>query len=513
MDATWQAINKVISTMKDHERNQVIRGAQVLDVVARKVCLQDILIRNGSIVDVGPAEMAVAEGTVVIDATDCIVMPGLINAHTHGHGSLGKGLGDKWSLELLLNALPWAGAGLTLEEKETAAQLNAAEMILKGCTAAYDMFFEFPSPSKEGLRLAARAYNEIGVRVQLAPMMADTTFYQAIPGLLDSLPAPHRALANAMSTASHQEHLAACADMLNAWDHDRDWARPALGPTIPLHCSDEFLRGCRDLAKDFDAGIQMHLAESKVQATAGITRYGKTLAAHIDSLGLIGPRFVGAHGVWLDDDDLKIIRDRGASIAHNPGSNLRLGSGIAPAAKMRDSGINFGIGTDGSASSDNQNMFEAMRAASFVSRMHSVDPENWLGTWDVLHAATLGGAQLMGMDSVIGQVSPGFKADLVFLDLANINFVPLNNIANQIVNCEDSSAVKNVMVDGRMILKDRKFVSFDYNKLRSKVAATVERLGEANEETKKRMEAMAPFVSAHCVGLSCNDYHVQRSVS
>jgi 5-methylthioadenosine/S-adenosylhomocysteine deaminase len=498
--------------MTNYENYQVVRGGLVLDVVARKLSLQDILIHNDSIVEVGAPGMDVAEGTDVIDATDCIVMPGLINAHTHGHGSLGKGLGDKWSLELLLNALPWAGAGLTLEEKEIAAQLNAAEMILKGCTAAYDMFFEFPSPSKEGLRLAARAYNEIGVRVQLAPMMADTTFYQAIPGLLDSMPAPHRELASAMSTASHQEHIAACAEMLNAWDHDRNWARPALGPTIPLHCSDEFLLGCRDLAKDFDAGIQMHLAESKVQATAGITRYGKTLATHLDSLGLICPRFVGAHGVWLDDDDLKLMRDRGASIAHNPGSNLRLGSGIAPAAKMRDLGLTFGIGTDGSASSDNQNMFEAMRAAAFVSRMHSADPENWLSTWDVLHAATLGGAQLMGMERVIGQISAGFKADLVFLDLANVNFVPLNNTANQIVNCEDSSAVKNVMVDGRLVLKDRQFVSFDYNKLRSKVAAAAERLGEANAETKKRMEAMAPFVSAHCVGLSCNHYHVQRVV-
>jgi 5-methylthioadenosine/S-adenosylhomocysteine deaminase len=498
--------------MTNCETYQVVRGGQVLDVMARKVLEADILITKGSIVDVGHPGMDVPDGTVVIDATDCLVIPGLINAHTHGNCSLAKGLGDKWSLELLLNALPWAGAGLTLEEKETAAQLNAAEMILKGCTAAYDMFFEFPSPSKEGLRLAAQAYNEIGVRVQLAPMMSDITFYRAVPGLLDSLPEPHRARAEAMATASYQEHLAACADMLNAWDHDRDWARPALGPTIPLHCSDDFLRGCRDLAKDFGAGVQMHLAESKVQATAGITRYGKTLAAHLDALGLLGPRFVGAHGVWLDDDDLKLLRDRGASIAHNPGSNLRLGSGIAPAAKMRNIGLTFGIGTDGAASSDNQNMFEAMRAASFVSRMHTPDPNDWLSSWDVLHAATIGGARLMGMENTIGQISPGFKADLVFLDLANVNFVPLNNAVNQIVNCEDSSAVKNVMVDGRMVLKDRQFVSFDYKQLRLKVAAAARRLGEANEDTKLRLEAMAPFVQAHCVGLSCHHYHVQRVV-
>ncbi len=490
----------------------VVRGGQLLDVVAQCVRQADILIAGGCIVEVGQPEMDAPQGSVVIDATDCLVMPGLVNAHTHGHSSLGKGLGDKWSLELLLNALPWAGGGLTLEDKETAAQLNAAEMILKGCTAAYDMFFEFPTPSEDGLRLAARAYRDVGVRVQLAPMMADTTFYRAVPGLLDSLPAPHRERAEAMAAASHQEHLAVCAQMLNAWDHDRDWARPALGPTIPLHCSDAFLIGCRDLAKDFGAGVQMHLAESKVQAVAGITRYGKTLTAHLDRLGLLGPRFVAAHGIWLDDDDLKLLQDRSAALAHNPASNLRLGSGIAPATKMRDIGLVFGIGTDGSASSDNQNMFEAMRAASFVSRMHSPDPATWLSTWDVLNAATIGGARLLGMGGTIGQITPGFKADLVFLDLANVNFVPLNDAANQIVNCEDSSAVRDVMVDGRMVLKDRQFVNFDYNQLRLKVAAAVGRLAEANVETKERMEAMAPYVAAHCVGLACNPYHVKRTV-
>lgn len=498
--------------MHSSQTYSVIRGGLVLDVAKRTVHTADILIENDCIYHVGQPGMDVPDGADLIDARDCLIMPGLINAHTHGHGSIGKGLGDKWSLELLLNAAYWVGAGLTLEDKKTAAQLNAAEMILKGCTAAYDMFFEFPAPSQEGLALAAAAYNEVGVRVQLAPMMADTPFFRAIPGLLDSLPEPHRSVAASMSAASHEDHLKSCENMLNAWDHDRDWARPALGPTIPLHCTDEFIRGCRDLARDFGAGIQMHLAESKVQAVSGIKRYGKTLAAHLGDLGLIGPGFVGAHGVWLDDDDLKLLRDNGAAIAHNPGSNLRLGSGIAPAAKMRDIGLTFGIGTDGSASSDNQNMFEAMRMAAFVSRMHSPDPDTWLATWEVLEAATMGGAKLMGMNGVIGQVADGFKADLVMLDLSNINFVPFNDAANQVVNCEDSSAVKNVIVGGRMVLKDREFVDFDYHGLRRNVTATVGRLGEVNMETKARMELLAPHVSAHCVGLACSHHPVQRAI-
>lgn len=494
------------------DKYQVVRGGLILDVSDHSVSAADILINGERIIEIGLPGMDAPLGSQSIDARDRLIIPGLINAHTHGHGSLGKGLGDKWSLELLLNALPWASGGFSMEDKFIAAQLNAAEMILKGCTAAYDMFFEFPTPSMEGIKLALDAYREVGVRVRMAPMMADTTFYRAIPGMLDSLPEPHRTRAAAMATASHQELLSSCENLLDSWAHDRSWCGPALGPTIPLHCSDQFLRGCRDLAIDYDAGIQIHLAESKVQAVSGVSQYGKTLCAHLDDLGLLGPNFVGAHGVWLDQDDIKRLRDSGAAIAHNPASNLRLGSGIAPAAKMRDCGLPFGIGTDGSASSDNQNMFEAIRTAAFVSRMHSRNPDEWLGTWEVLEAATVGGARILGMEDQIGRIAPGYFADLVFLDLSNVNFVPFNDAANQIVNCEDSSAVSSVMTGGRMVLEHRRFTTFDFNRLRQKVAMSVERLTELNAAKKQHMEAIAPLVSAHCVGLACHHYHVNSAI-
>jgi cytosine/adenosine deaminase-related metal-dependent hydrolase len=490
--------------------HQIIRGGLLLDTDRRTASPADILVTGDVIAEVGPPGMDAPADARVVDAADRLVMPGLVNAHTHGNGSLGKGLGDKWSLELLLNAIPWVGSGFTLEDKYTAALLNAAEMVLKGCTAAYDMYFEFPTPSADGIAAVGRAYSEVGVRVVLAPMMADTTLYKAIPGLLDALPEPHRGHVEKITLASAEEHLAACADILNGWSFDRDAVRPALGPTIPLTCSDGFIRGCRDLAEDHQIGIQMHLAESKVQAVSGLRRYDKTLAAHLDGLGLLGPRFTGAHCIWLDDNDLKRLRDRGATVAHNPSSNLRLGSGIAPARQMLDLGIGVGVGTDGSASSDNQNMFEALRAAAFVSRIVAPDPGDWLGTWEVLHLATAGGAAVLGLGDVVGRIAPGFKADILFLDLGNVNFVPLNDAANQIVNCEDSSAVHSVMIGGRMVLEGRRFTGLDYDALRRRVAEATARLGEAKAEPRARLEAMASFVSHHCVGLVCEHYHVQR---
>ena len=492
--------------------HQIIRNGLVLDIARRTALPADILVAGDTIMEVGQPGMAAPADAQPVDAADRLVMPGLVNAHTHGHSTLGKGRGDKWSLELVLNAGPGINGGFSLEDKHTAALLNAAEMVLKGCTAAYDMCMELPTPTIEGVTAVGSAYAELGVRVVLAPMMADMTLYQAIPGLMDALPAAHRNHIEKMQAAPHEEQLAVCGELLHDWPFDRDQVRPALGPTIPLHCSDDFIRGCRDLADEYDAGIQMHLAESKVQAVTSLKRYGKTLAAHLEDLGLLGPRFTGAHCIWLDDDDLKRVRDRGATVAHNPSANLRLGSGIAPARQMIELGIGVGVGTDGAGSSDNQNMFEAMRAASLVSRIVSPDPETWLGTWEVLELATSRGASVLGAGDAIGQIAPGFKADIVFLDLGNVNFVPLNDAANQIVNCEDSSAVDSVMIGGRMVVSGRKFTDFDYPALRRRAEAASDRLREFNAETHARMEAIASFVSHHCVGLACEHYHVQRNL-
>ncbi len=498
--------------MTDAPAHQVIRHGAVLDLDKRAVYDADIRIEGDSITEIGPPGLAAPVDARTVDATGQLLIPGLVNAHTHGHGSLGKGQGDKWSLELLLNASPWVNGGLTLDDKMTAAQLNAAEMVLKGCTAAYDMYFEFPTPSLDGLSAAGRGYAEVGVRVVLAPMMSDTLLYDAIPGLLDALPQPHRGHVEKMRAAPFKEHIAACEALLRDWPFDRESVHPALGPTIPLHCSDAFIRACADLARDYDVGVQMHLAESKVQAVSGLERYGKTLAHHLDDMGLLGERFTGAHCIWLDDDDLKLMRDRGAAIAHNPGSNLRLGSGVAPARRMIDLGVPVGIGTDGSASADNQNMFEAMRMAAFVSRIVDADPDSWLGTWEVLEMATAGGAKALGLTAPIGRLAPGYKADVVFLDLSNVNFVPLNDAANQIVNCEDSSAVDSVMIGGRMVLAGRRFTEFDYDGLRARAQEAVERLATANTDIRHRMEAMEQFVSHHCIGLASRDYHVHRRV-
>jgi guanine deaminase len=496
--------------MRALDEHTVIRGGLVLDIRGHRAELADILIEGDTITEIGRPGLAAPEGVRTIDATDRLLMPGLINAHTHGHGNLVKGMGDLWTLECLLNAGPYLNRDRLVEDKHLTCLLGGLEMVRSGTTSCYDLFHEFPAPSLDGIEAAARGYREAGVRPVLAPMVADHSFYDAIPGLMDALPPALRKEVERFRLAPAAETLQALERVVAGWRFGADEATLALAPTIPLHCSDPFIVGCRDLACDAGLGLHMHLAESKIQALSGLKRYGKTLAAHLDELGFLGPNFTAAHAVWLDDEDIARLADRGASVAHNPGSNLRLGSGVAPARRMRERGLNVGIGTDGAQCSDNLNMFEAMRIASFVSRIRSPDWQRWLRTDEVLTMATEGSAKALGLAGKIGRLEKGYKADIVLLDLGHINFVPFTDPTNQIVHTENAAAVDSVLVGGRLVLERGRFTTVDYDRLRAKVLARAAELREKARYAKalalKLEDAIAPF----CIGLAREPYHVER---
>jgi len=486
----------------------IIRGALLADPARRRAEPTDVLIEDGIIREVGVNLAAPADATV-IDAAGLVIHPGLINAHTHGHTGLAKGQGDKWTLELLLAAAPWIGGNRSAEDKKLSTMLCAAEMVAKGCTAAYDLFYEFPAPTKDGMDAGAAAYAELGMRAVIAPMVADRTVYEAIPGLMDALPGPLQAAVARLRMQPWEGTLAAIADILRDWRWSAKDIRPAVAPTIPLHCADEFLCGCARLAREHGIGIHTHVGESKVQAIAGLQRYGKTLVAHMDALGVIGPDFTAAHAIWLDDDDFRRMADHGASMVHNPGSNMKLGNGMFRLRQGLDAGVNIGIGTDGASCADNQNMYEAMRYASMLSKVQTPDPRFWASADEVYRAATAGSARAMGFTDC-GAIAPGFKADIVFLDLAALNWIPHNWTTNQIVHTEDGTGVKHVMIGGRFVFKDGRHTTVDLRQLAVQAEAARERLEALNAEWKTLYLALEPVVSSFCPGVAARPYHLKR---
>ena len=482
----------------------------MLDAEGRNGEPADILIEGDTIRAIGPPGMDAPADAALVDAADRLILPGLVNAHTHGDASLSKGLGDRWTLELLLNAAPLRRHDVQLRDKVLAARLAAAEMVSNGITACYDLFSEFPAPTPEGLEAVAGAYAEVGVRAVVAPLMADRSFWRAVPGLFGALPDDLQRAVDGIAGVSGEVALEQCRRAFVRWSFDRDTARLALAPTIPHHCEDAFFVACRDLAAEHGAGIHTHVAESKVQAVAGRLKFGKTLAAHLDDLGIIGPDFTAAHAVWVDDDDLALLADRGATVAHNPTSNMRLGVGLARVEAMRRGGLAVGLGTDTSTCSDALNLFEAMRLAVYASRVQSPDPDRWLGAEDALEMATRGGARALGMADRIGRIAPGYLADLVFLDLRAIAYMPLHHAARQVVFQENGANVEGVMVGGRLVYRGGKHLTADLDRLRAEAAEAHVRLEAANRESRDLVRRLEPAVSAFCVGLCREPFPVHR---
>jgi 5-methylthioadenosine/S-adenosylhomocysteine deaminase len=495
--------------MPPHPTSHIIRGPLLVDPALRRAQPADILVIDGAIAAIGPPGLPAPEGTQAFDAPYTLVHPGLINAHMHSHGGLARGQGDKWTLELLLAAAPWIGGNRALADKKLSATICAAEMVLKGCTAAYDLFAEVPLPTREGMDAVAEAYAEVGMRAVIAPMVADLSFYQAIPGLLDALPDALRQAVESLRPGDGAACLAAIEDIARHWSWDHVGVRLAVAPTIPHHCTEDFVCGCARIARTNGLRLHTHIGESKVQAVAGRRLYGHSLLQQMHRWGLVGTDFTAAHGVWLDDADMRLMAEKGASIAHNPGSNMRLGNGLFALRRALDLGVTVGLGTDGANCSDNQNMYEAMRYASMVSKVQTPRTEDWAGVEEVYHAATLGSAQALGFDDA-GDIRVGAKADLVFLDLNAITWIPHNWTVNQMVHAEDATSVRHVMVGGSLVVRDRTLTTVDLPRLAREAEAARERLEQANAPVKTLVEKLSVVVGSFCPGLAAAPYHVRR---
>jgi 5-methylthioadenosine/S-adenosylhomocysteine deaminase len=424
---------------------------------------KDLLISGGLVVDpqAGRAER--------------LVLPGFVNAHTHGHANLMKGVADRWTLEASLTNSPWLGGARDADTMYLSTLLGAADMVSKGCTACFDLVYEFPRPTAAGFAAVARAYADVGMRAVLAPMIADKSVFHAIPGLLDSLPADLRETVGKFGLGSGDETIAAVEDIAANRDKLPVGIEVAIAPTIPHHCSERFLRQCVDIADRHGLRIHMHVAESRLQVVAAHKLYGSSPVRYLDRMGVLRPGFVAAHGIWLDDGDLDLMAKAGAGVAHVPASNLRLGSGIAQVRPMLDRGMTIGLATDGANSSDAQNMLLAVRLASYVSRAFANSRDRWLTAIETVRLATLGGADLLGLKRG-GRIERGALADLVFLDLDHIDFVPLTDPINQIVTCADSACISDVMANGRFVVQRGRIMPVDMSDLRERVRATVERL-------------------------------------
>ncbi|MEQ6903591.1 amidohydrolase family protein, partial [Nocardioides sp. YIM 152588] len=431
----------------------------------------DVLVDGGAIAAVGaPGSLDGGGHGERVDVSGRLLLPGLVNAHTHSHTLVARGAARDWTLEDSLLNGGWMSAARGAELAELSALLAATEMIASGATGAFDLMAQAGGPDVDGLLAAARGYARAGLRTVLAPMVADRSVHEAVPAIGECCGVPP-----AGSPAA--EVVARCAAFADALLDEAPLGglvTPAVAPTILAHCTPELVAGLHTVAAERGLRVHTHLAESKPQALAGAERFGRSITAELDRLGVLDDRLTVAHAIWLSDADRDLLAAAGAVAVTVPGSNLRLGSGIADARATLAAGVRLAVGTDGANSADALDVLDAARLTALLARASTRPAAEWLTVEEVLTAATEGGAAACGWDRV-GRIEPGWAADLALLDLGSRAFLPATDLANQALTAARAADVTDVMVAGRWVYRDRTFPGLD-------VAAAESRFRELAEE-------------------------------
>jgi len=413
----------------------LLTGAWVLTQNERRETFNPgaVAIQGDEIAAVGPAAELQARyaPAQALNYPRGLILPGLINAHTHAAMALFRGLADDLPLEEWLNSYIFpAESKLNGDFVYWGTRLAVAEMLLSGTTTFCDMYLFADA--------VARAAAETGIRAVVGEVLYD-------------FPSPNYGPPAAGLKFSEK--------LCRTWrGHPR--LRVAIQPHAVYTCSPKLLQECGDLADKFDTRLIIHLSETHREVSDCQARYGVTPVAHLDRLGLLSPRLVADHAVVLSEEDLELLAARGAGVAHCPESNMKLASGLAPVSDLLRRGVPVGLGTDGCASNNNLDLVQEMDTAAKLQKLRYLDP-TVLPATAALDLATTGSARVLGLQAEVGALVPGLKADLVVLDLDQPHLTPMYEPYSHLVYAATGADVQTVLVHGRVLVQDRRLLAFD----------------------------------------------------
>ena len=369
----------------------------------------------------------------IIDANGGLIMPGLVNVHTHLPMSLFRGLADDLVLEQWLNEyiFPAEAKHITPESVNVGARLSIAEMLLGGTTTCCDGYFLVDK--------FAPVVRESGIRAVLGQGVVDFP----VPGV----PNP-------------QNNVLHATAFVKQWLNQTDRIRPSIFCHAPYTCSKNTLKGAKRTANEHDVMFQIHVAETSSEVQECHHKYGASPVKYLHQLGLLDENTLLVHAVWVDAEDIQIIADSGAAVAHCPESNMKLASGIAPLPDFLKAEIPCGLGTDGCASNNDLSMFGEMHTAAIVHKAHRGDP-TLLKAPAVVRLATIEGARALGLDRSIGSLEAGKQADVIIIDLNRPHLCPLYHPSSHLVYAACSADVRHVFIAGKQVVSNGQLLTID----------------------------------------------------
>ena len=420
----------------------LITNAYVLDMVEDTANIEkkDILI-NDNIIEKVEADIT-DEYDEKINAKNMIIMPGLVNTHTHLAMSIFRGYKDDRKLmDWLENAIYPVEDKLKPEDIYWNSYLSCLEMIKSGTTTCNDMYF--------GMNKTVEAIKDTGLRAVVAWCIKD-----------DSI----------------KDKVQKTKEFAQKYNNDKNSKiKIYVSADAPHTCNPETIKICVDLAKELNTGIHIHLAETLEEEEKVEDDYEKRGTEYLNDLNVFDVPVVLAHGIYVSDSDIEILKKIKGGISHNPISNCKLSSGICNVVKLRNNGINIGLGTDGIGSTTTLDMFEEMKTAAYLQKVNTMEPTS-IKAYDILKMATIEGAKVLGMDKEIGTLEPGKKADMIFIKTDRIHLCPDNDVCSNIVYSANGADVDTVMIDGKVIMQGRKMVNLDEREVMKQVKKIAKRI-------------------------------------
>jgi 5-methylthioadenosine/S-adenosylhomocysteine deaminase len=395
------------------------------------------------------------------DGSNKLLLPGFFNAHTHSSEMWQRGIMSALPLELWLAEL-YDFAPLDLEKVYLSALGTAVETLLSGGTSVVDHLVLIPRQELETIATATRAYREVGIRAFIAPLIQDESLTAGMP--------------SGESAQTHEPYFRSTAATLEIIEEAvRQFHRPDEGvnilvaPTGIQLCTDALFEGCIELSSRYNLCRHSHLLETRAQEKLAQEKYGCTAVEHLKRIGYLSDRTTLAHCVHLNDADIAILAQTQSTVVHNPLSNLRLGSGIAPILKYRQAGVNVTFGCDGASSNDSQDLLEAIKIGSILHNVTDSDYQHWITPRQAVEMASLGGAKGFNLADKLGSLTVGKQADLVLYDLTNLSLLPRTDPIGLLVLGRPTNVVNSAWVNGKQVIADGKVTTVDVDELRQEL--------------------------------------------
>lgn len=476
----------------------VIRNAEILsiDIPASSTMTGDIVIRNGLIECCGPAA---ADGWLeradrVIEAHGRLAMPGLVNGHIHSTSAFMKGAFEGLPLEVyMLYEAPLDALSHSPRLYYLRAMLTAIDMLKQGVVALRDDAHFFGDPTVEGADAIFEAYRDSGMRASVGFGIPNVVEHSKIPRLRDFLSDEQAASMDAAELPSAAQIRYFYDTMFERW-HRQEGGRLLVHASCstPHRVDMETYRALVDMALRHDVSFDVHMLETKTQNVHAMEREGKSLVRYLYDAGLLTEHTISIHSVWADEDDLDLIAKAGAVIAHNPISNLKLGSGVMPLRSVLERGIPVCIGTDEASVDEANNLWFNAKLASLLPKISSFRFRDWPVAGHLLQALTAGGARAMRRQEMAGCLAAGRDADIILVDTRSSAFIPRNDLNRQLVGAENGSSVSHVFVAGDLVMEDGVLTRVDEQAIYDEVEALWPQYASLRDTANSDADALAP---------------------